>query len=465
MPGRLKKENIMKNIMFFCIPAHGHHNPTIAVVKELVNRGNYVRYYSFHEFQEKIESTGAEFIACDDYLPEVSEGVLSGEKTMSSTDMTIVDLQATAQMDGFLKEQVEEFKPDVIVSDSVCFWGKLIARKYKIPMVVSTTTFAFNKYSSSYMKSSVAEILDLIKGQKRVKAELKKLEEFGYHEKSIMPLVQNDNYTDTIVYATEKYQPYSETFSKHYAFVGPSLLTDLMPDKEHERPLVYISLGTVVSNKPDFYKKCVEALKNENVDVIISCGRVVDPETLNGLAENVQAYHCVNQLEVLAKANVFLTHNGMNSTSESLYMGTPMVFFPQINEQRAVARRAGEMGAGIELKEESVQGIHDAIMEVLSKKEYAQNAIKCSEDFRNVSGPKGAAEFIETAPHVMPEEDKRNIRKEIIPGILELLFWCITIAFMIGFKSLTGSDKWWIVAIVANVIFPIYKKCIVKIKF
>ena len=399
----------MKNIMFFCIPAYGHHNPTIAVVKELVNRGNRVRYYSFNEFRDKIESTGAEFISCDMYLPEVSEDIVSGSTTMSSTEMTIVDLRTTARMDGFLKEQVEEFQPDVIVSDSVCFWGKLTARKYKIPMVVSTTTFAFNKHSSNYMKSSFSEIKDLIKGNKLVKAELKKLEAYGYHEKSVMPLVQNDNYTDTIVYATKKYQPCSETFSKHYAFVGPSLLTDYKPDKEHDRPLVYISLGTVVSNKPDFYKKCIQALENEDVDVIIACGRVVNPDTLNGLADNVKVYQSVNQLEILSKANVFLTHNGMNSTSESLYMGTPMVFFPQINEQRAVARRAGETGAGIELKEESVEGIHDAIMEVLTNEKYAKSAMECSEDFRASEGPKGAAEFIETAPHVMPEEDKKMI--------------------------------------------------------
>lgn len=131
----------MKNIMFFCIPAYGHHNPTIAVVKELVNRGNRVRYYSFNEFKDKIESTGADFISCDAYLPEVSDDIVSGASTMSTTEMTIVDLRITARMDGFLKEQVEEFKPDVIVTDSVCFWGKLTARKYKIPMVVSTTTF------------------------------------------------------------------------------------------------------------------------------------------------------------------------------------------------------------------------------------------------------------------------------------------------------------------------------------
>ena len=100
----------MKNIMFFCIPAHGHHNPTIAVVKELVQRGNTVRYYSFREFQSKIESTGAEFIACDDLLPEISQEVENGTKVMTTTEMTVVDLQTTAAMDGFLSEQVEEFK-------------------------------------------------------------------------------------------------------------------------------------------------------------------------------------------------------------------------------------------------------------------------------------------------------------------------------------------------------------------
>lgn len=455
----------MKNIMFFCIPAYGHHNPTIAVVQELVKRGDHVRYYSFEEFRGKIESTGAAFIPCDQYLPKVDKDVVSGSKTMTTTEMTIVDLQTTAKMDAFLKEEVETFKPDVIVSDSVCFWGKLTARKYKIPMVVSTTTFAFNQYSSGYMKNSFAEIMDLIRGSKRVKAELKKLEAYGYHEKSIMPLVRNDNDTDTIVYATEKYQPCSKTFSKHYAFVGPSLMTDQRPDKVHERPLIYISLGTVVNNKPDFYKKCIEALASENVDVIISCGRAVDPDSLNGLAENVKVYTSVNQLEVLSKANVFLTHNGMNSTSESLYMGTPMVFFPQSNEQRAVAKRVGEMGAGIALKDETVQGIRDAIMTVLQHDEYAKSAMECSEDFRKSAGSKGAADFIETAPHIMPEEDRKMTRREVIPGLLELLFWCVMVGFMFCFKSISGSDKWWIVAIVANLIFPFYKKLVLKILF
>ena len=298
----------MKKIMVFCIPAHGHHNPTLPVVTELVKRGNAVRYYSFEEFREKIEKTGAEFFPCDAFLPELTAEEAQGLKRVSTTEMTVMDLRITARMDGFLAEQVASFRPDVIFTDSVCFWGKLTARKYKIPMVVSTSTFAFNQASSRYMKNSFSEIADLITGSGRVKAELKNLEAYGYHEKSIMPLVQNDNFSDTVVYATKKYQPCSETFSKHYAFVGPSLPVAYPPDKEHERPLVFISMGTVLNEKPDFYKNCIRALAGEAVDVLISCGKAVDPESLGKLPDNIRVEAYVNQPEVLAKANVFLTH-------------------------------------------------------------------------------------------------------------------------------------------------------------
>lgn len=391
----------MSKIMFFCIPAHGHHNPTFPVVRALVQRENQVRYYSFETFREQIEDTGAEFFPCDSFLPELSEKEENAIMKVSTTQMAITDLRTTANMDAFLKGQVKEFCPDVIVSDSVCFWGKLTARKYGIPLVVSTTTFAFNRYSSNYMKSSFAEIVDMVLGSGRVKRELKALEAYGYHEKSILPLVQNDNETDTIVYATRRFQPCADTFSEHYAFVGPSVFAEEEPSKKHERPLVYISLGTVLNNKEDFYKKCIEALQNEEMDVIISCGTKVDAEALNQLADNVTVVPRVKQLEVLAKANVFLTHCGMNSVSESLYMGTPMVLYPQTNEQRAVARRAKEMNAATELADASAAGIRKAILEVLQNPSYTEHAYECREDFIHAPGPEGAAEFIEKAHHIV----------------------------------------------------------------
>ena len=49
----------MSRIVFFCIPAHGHTNPTLGVVRELVNRGHRVIYYSYNVLRAKIESAGA----------------------------------------------------------------------------------------------------------------------------------------------------------------------------------------------------------------------------------------------------------------------------------------------------------------------------------------------------------------------------------------------------------------------
>ena len=58
-------------IAFFCIPAHGHTNPTLEVVRELTARGHEVLYYSYKPFREKIEAAGAVFVACDDFDAEL----------------------------------------------------------------------------------------------------------------------------------------------------------------------------------------------------------------------------------------------------------------------------------------------------------------------------------------------------------------------------------------------------------
>lgn len=49
-------------IAWFCIPAHGHTNPTLGLVKEMIDAGHEVTYFSFEKFREKIEDTGARFV-------------------------------------------------------------------------------------------------------------------------------------------------------------------------------------------------------------------------------------------------------------------------------------------------------------------------------------------------------------------------------------------------------------------
>ena len=161
----------MKRIAFFCIPAHGHTNPMLPVAAELIKRGNTVRFYSFNEFENKIAATGAEFVSCDRFLPQLTEKEAEGLKTVSSTELAVLDIRITLAMDEFLDEEFKSFCPDVVYTDSVCFWGKLNAWKHNVPMVVSTSTFAFNRISSQYMKNSAKELVDMIFGLPRISKE------------------------------------------------------------------------------------------------------------------------------------------------------------------------------------------------------------------------------------------------------------------------------------------------------
>lgn len=389
----------MKRIAFFCIPAHGHTNPMLPVAAELVQRGNIVRFYSFNEFKKKIIAAGAEFVSCDAYLPKLTEQENFRLTHVSTTEMTIQDIQITLQMNDFLDEEFQIFRPDVVYTDSVCFWGKLNAWKHHVPMVVSTSTFAFNQMSSQYMKPSPKEFADMLFGFPKIAKELKKLKSYGYPVNHVLSLIQSDNETDSVVYTSRQFQPYAESFSAHYAFVGPSVFSKAEPDKAEHQPLVYISLGTVLNDKPDFYRKCIEALGTQKVNVIFSCGNAAIQNFSGNLPENIQVYAHVDQLDILSRANVFLTHCGMNSVSESLYMATPMVLYPQTSEQYAVARRTQEIGAGILLKNDSVETIRSTVSEVLNHHIYRIAAEKCSADFRSCSGAAGAAEFIENVSY------------------------------------------------------------------
>lgn len=438
-------------IALFSIPAHGHTNPMIAVCAELVKRGNEVRFYSFADFEEKIRKTGAQYISCDSFLPELTQKQEEKIKRVSTTEMTITDIKTTLRMNEFLENEFETFAPDVVYCDSVCFWGKLSAWKYNVPLVVSTSTFAFNRFSSTYMKYSFSEMFDMIFGLSKIKKELNSLKPYGYNVKSALSLVQSDNSTDSVVYTSKNFQPYADTFSSCYAFVGPSLLTEKIPQKEKDCPLVYVSMGTVINDRPQFYKNCIEALKDENLDLIISCGNSIEIGSFGKLPENVKVFKYVDQLDVLSRADAFITHCGMNSVSESLFMAAPMVLFPQTGEQEAVARRAKEIGAGERLNSEGIEDIKKAVMKILSDKSYSDAAEKCSRDFRSCSGAKGAAEFIETAPHASDTEKTLLDKLNVYNVIFRVIYSILQIAVVVFFCFTPLRKYAWIFGVLAGV--------------
>lgn len=381
----------MSKIVFFCIPAYGHTNPTLPVVRELTAMGHEVYYYSFLEFREKIEAAGAHFIGCDDYDLGMADtdAERAGKDIVFSTELIV---RATQAMDETITEDMKKLKPDVIVSDSVAYWGKLIAMKLQIPFVSSTTTFAFNDASSKIMKPSFGQIFRMILDMPKTAKLLAPLREKGYPADNILSIVRNDNDTRTIVYTSKEFQPCAETFSDLYAFVGPVIRETTEEIVKTREKLVYLSLGTVDNKRADFYKSCIEAFRDSSYEVILSVGKETAPDSLGALPPHIHAYQSVDQIAVLQKADVFITHCGMNSVNESLYFGVPMVLFPQTNEQNGVAHRTAEVGAGLMLP--SSKAILATVETVLHTPSYRENAQKISESFRQCGGARQAAQTI-----------------------------------------------------------------------
>ena len=385
-------------ILWFCIPAYGHTNPTIEVVRELTRRGHEVRYYSFEEFREKIEGAGADYVACDSYLPALDAKAERKLHKVSTTEMSVQSFRTVAALDPVISQDVAAWHPDVLVTDSACFWGKLAALKFNLPWVCSTTTFAFNQYSSKYMSSSASEIADMVLGLPRMNREIRKLRSFGYHVKSALDIVQNKPDDNTIVYTSRTFQPCAETFDEvHYRFVGPSV-REVEPRAKEGRPLVFASLGTVINDRPGFYRTLIDALHDEDVELLISCGKAFDSSCLGELPANVRVEHYVDQMEGLSRTSLFITHCGMNSASEGMWMAVPELLFPLTGEQRAVARRVSEVGAGTLLDKEDAKDalkLKAAVLSALADENLSAGAARMREDLRSCGGPSSAADFIE----------------------------------------------------------------------
>jgi MGT family glycosyltransferase len=148
-----KLESAMSKILFFNIPAYGHMNPTLPLVAELVRRGEQVIYYSSETFQPAIEQAGAAFRSISIFFNEqthVDENLVRFAYTL---------IQAAQEIIADILPDVIADKPDYIIHDSLCIWGKCIAQILKVPAIASVTTLV---RPSSFLHLEMLAILPIM---------------------------------------------------------------------------------------------------------------------------------------------------------------------------------------------------------------------------------------------------------------------------------------------------------------
>ncbi|XP_053207652.1 NDP-glycosyltransferase YjiC-like [Panonychus citri] len=169
-----------------------------------------------------------------------------------------------------------------------------------------------------------------------------------------------------------------------------------LPDKLKDKPgkLIYFSLGSTASNDLKMMDKCLSALARCGHRVIVSMGRRGDK--LN-LSDNMWGQEYVNQVAVIEKVDLVITHGGNNTFMETLYHGKPMIVIPWLGDQLDNAQRVvdKEIGYRVNPWEFDEDYFLNCIEKVLNDQQLQERVRKISENMRNSNSGTQAVKMIE----------------------------------------------------------------------
>ena len=104
-------------MFFFYIPAYGHVNPKLPLVRELTNRGETIITYTGEEFREKVETAGAEFRTYESLGEEVRFQFGDGDvRSPSLVLMARIMIQFTENVLPPLLDVLRREQPDCILT-------------------------------------------------------------------------------------------------------------------------------------------------------------------------------------------------------------------------------------------------------------------------------------------------------------------------------------------------------------
>ncbi|MBX3063534.1 MAG: hypothetical protein KF726_11195 [Anaerolineae bacterium] len=396
----------MPKALFFNVPAHGHINPSLPLVAELTKRGHQIIYFATPKYRSGIEAASAQFQAYnsipDDYFE--SQG-LSGAVPMRVADALI---STSEQVLPELLEITRAAEPDYLMFDGMCTWGFLLSQITKLPAVTSLSLMPLikpplNELLKREMLSFLLSVM--LRGiDKGIQANIRARALGKKYNIPPLGMAQflNGESDLSLSYSSAYFQPYADTVSSSVRFVGWTLNgspddSSFPFDQIGDRRLIYASLGTINNDDVGFFKACIEAFTGSDYFVVISTGNRISPDSFGAVPANVLIRSWVPQTEILKRAALFITHGGMNSVHDGLYLNVPLLLVPQQAEQALIATRVVELGAGLMLKkaEMNTTTIREKADRLLTEASYQAAAQRIGDSFRAAGGAIKAADEVE----------------------------------------------------------------------
>jgi UDP:flavonoid glycosyltransferase YjiC (YdhE family) len=273
-----------------------------------------------------------------------------------------------AKIDDLLEIMQSTFRPNIIIRESTDLAASIAAEVVEVPCLTFGVCTAIPL--AVWLRQAGAGISQL-----RADYGLPADPELGFLHRTL--------YIDVVPPSVEslwiksipnvlyiRYEPWDGgTGRQSPAWVGQ------LPD----RPTVLVTLGTVYNKRTPVMRTFLDALEDEDINVICTLGDDQPLQTFLPAPANVRIEQYLPHSLVLSSCDALLCHGGFNSVMGALSAGVPVVCVPQAGDQFINARRASELGFGIELGDQTIlpatqDAVREAVRRVVQESSFRQSA-------------------------------------------------------------------------------------------
>ena len=247
-----------------------------------------------------------------------------------------------------LEHAIEEWKPDLVLRESAEFASAIAAERQAVPHVRVSVGVALVEEASIAIAAPALE-----ERQPGIARRIADSPYLSYFPAGVDP------------------SPFQLARYRHPATEAtPEPLPDRWPGDE--RPLVYVSFGSVAATFPpaaQVYGAALAAAAELPARVLLTLGG--NELELGNVPSNVHVETWVSEPDVLAGASAAVGHGGTGTTLSALAAGCPLVVVPLFGDQPFNAVRVAVSGAGVA---SSVDQIGERIRLVLDEGRYRETA-------------------------------------------------------------------------------------------
>lgn len=387
------------HIAMFSIAAHGHVNPSLEVIRELVARGHRVTYAIPPVFAEKVAETGAEPKPWNSTLPSPDDDPEEWGSTLLDHVEPFLDdaIQALPQ----LIAAYEGDEPDLVLQDITAYPARVLAHRWGVPAIsLSPTMVAWEGYEQEVAEPMWEEPKKTDRGRAYYAKFHNWLRENGITQHPD-PFVGRP--ARSLVLIPKALQPNADRVDESvYTFVG-ACQGDRSHEGDWQRPagaqkVALVSLGSSFTKQPGFYRECVKAFGElPGWHLVLQIGRHVDPAELGAVPDNVEVRSWIPQLAVLKQADLFVTHAGAGGSQEGMATATPMIAVPQMVDQFGNADMLQALGVArhLPMEEATAEALRTAALALVDDPEVARRLRGLRAEMAQEGGTQRAADLIE----------------------------------------------------------------------